>query len=517
MDTEGEIFQFLGEKCGKVSYLSNTRPDNKAYRREVKLDGLHVYPSFTDAHMHLLYSIVRAASGFEACEIRDGGVEPNTMDGVASRIRAYCDTRGAGDLVIANGYITSAIKEKRLPSRQELDEWGGGRRTIIYNIDGHSSSLSSSMLQALGIDPQGHSGVLSGADHEFIQGRITGFVGDSIGIGDIARGIANFTNECAQFGITRVCALDGNGDIPNDKMTKLLATIARRMDIDVFFYPQFMEIEKARPFWKKTRRRRIGGCGDWEVDGAVGSHSAAFYSPYSDTGEVAGCYYSQDDMDKAVRRADAEGCQIAVHAIGDAAIDRILEAYVKLGSMTLHRIEHFEFPTDEAVEKLIAHGNIALTVQPGFAWIDARYLKSYESYLPQEIASRQAPLKRLYDAGIAICATSDSPVQSLDPFLQLLGMVDFSVPGQSLTNYEALCCYIKNPARLLEHEKAFGTLQVGKEASFFATETDLTTAGFESLSSAKAVRTYIRGKQLGGKKGSIPEFLGMMLRRARKI
>ncbi|MCL2853928.1 MAG: amidohydrolase family protein [Defluviitaleaceae bacterium] len=515
--TEGETFSYMGETGGNISYLSNERPDAGEYKREIKLDGLHVYPSFTDAHLHLLNSIVLAASGFDACEIRDGGVKPNTISGVGVRIREYCNSRGADDMIVANNYIASAIAEKRLPTREELDEWADGRRTVIYSIDGHSSSLSTSMLKALGIDPQGHTGVLTGADHEFWQGRVRDVIGASIGVSDIARGVADFTNQCAQFGITRVCAMEGNGDSPKDRLTNLLATIARRMDVDVYLYPQYMELEKARPLWKKSRRPRIGGCGDWEVDGAVGSHSAVFYSPYIDTGETAEYYYSQDEMDEAVARADAEGCQISVHAIGEAAIDRILESFEKLGSKELHRIEHFEFPTDEAVEKLIDHGNIAITVQPGFAWIDKRYLKSYESYLPPEIAARQVPLKRIFDAGVALCATSDSPIQSLDPFVQILGMVDFSVPGQSLSNYEALRCYTANPARVLGQDNEFGVLAVGKEASFFATETDLISVDADAISGVHAVHTFIRGKKLGGKKGTVPEFLRMMLRRPQKI
>lgn len=515
--SEGEVFQYLGVTGGKISYLSNTKPDSGDYKREVRLDGLHVFPAFTDAHLHLLNSVIRAASGFDICEIRDGGVTPNTIEGVGERLRAYCAERGADDLIVVNNYIASALDEKRLPSRLELDEWAGGRKTIIYSIDSHSSSLSSSMLRILGIDPEGHSGVLTGADHEFQQGKVTEIVGGSTGVGVIARGVADFVNQCARYGITRVCAMDGNGDSPNDKMTRLLTSIARRMDIDVYLYPQYMDLDRARPFWKKSRMNRIGGCGDWEIDGAVGSHSAAFYSAYIDTGETAECYYSQVEIDEAVKKADGEGCQIAIHAIGEAAIDRAVEAFEKLDSKTLHRIEHYEFPTDEAVDRLIENGNIAITVQPGFAWIDARYLKSYENYLPPEIAMRQVPLKRLYDAGAALCATSDSPIQTLDPFVQLVGMTDFSVPGQSLSNFEALRCYTVNPARVLGQDECSGTLEAGKEASFFTTETNLLSAGIDALSSANAVHTYIRGKELGGKKGTVSEFLRMMLRKPRKV
>jgi len=529
MLAEGEVYNYLGVKDGLITYISDTRPHKRAYNREVRLDGLHVYPSLTDAHLHLMYSIAIAAMGFHICEISSGAVVPDSIEGVGKRLSAYCKGRGDNDIIIANSYITQGIREKRMPTRQELDEWTGSRRAIVYTVDGHSSAMSTAMLNALDIESEGHDGRLTGTEHDFRQGRITEIMTESIGLRDIARGIASFVNQCASFGITRVCAFDGNGDSKNDTLMDLLAFIAPRLDIDVFLYPQYMDLERARPFWKKMRRPRIGGCGQWQMDGAVGSHSAAFYSPYADTGKTAACYYTQNFVNDSVQSADAEGCQIASHAIGDAAIDRILEAYDLLGSgkqcqcgKRCHadipqRIEHFEFPSDEAVNKVIANGNIALAVQPGFAWIDSRYLKTYENYLPPDTIKQQLPLKRLYDAGIALCASSDSPVQNIDPFLQMLGMMEFSIQGQSLSNYEALYCYTMNPARITGNEDYFGTLETGKEASFFTCQTDLINCSHDAFSGVKALHTYIRGKDLRRKKGTLGEFAGMLFRRTKKI
>jgi predicted amidohydrolase YtcJ len=515
--TEDETFRFLGETGGKITWLSDTRPENIHCKKEIQLNGMHVYPSFTDAHLHLMYSIAVSALGFHICEIRKNGVVPDTVEGAGIRLRDYCASRGADDIIVANSYVISAIKEKRMPTRHEIDAWTDGRRAIIYSIDGHSSSMSTAMLRSLDINPEGHEGVLQGVEHDFRLGRITELIIDSVGIRDIVRGIAAFINQCARYGITRVCAFDGNGDARSDTLMKLLQVIAPRMDIDVFLYPQYMDIERARPLWKKTAQPRIGGCGQWQMDGSVGSHSAAFYAPYSDTGKRTECYYTQAHVDETVKKAHEEGCQIASHAIGDAAIDRILAAYEKLGNGTLHRIEHCEFPTDEAVEKIIANGNIALAVQPGFVWIDARYLKTYINHLPPEAIMHQVPLKRLYNAGITLCASSDSPVQNLDPFLQMLGMIDFSVPGESLTNYEALRCYTVHPARIMGQETRFGVLELGKEASFFTTETDLIRASLEALPETIVTHTFIRGKELGRKKGTLSELLCLLLRRTRKI
>lgn len=67
---------------------------------------------------------------------------------------------------------------------------------------------------------------------------------------------------------------------------------------------------------------------------------------------------------------------------------------------------------------------------------------------------------------MCICGSSDSPVQSMNPYEQMLGMVEFFLPQQSLTPYQALCTYTREPARMLGEEKDSGTLEVGKKADF---------------------------------------------------
>ena len=95
------------------------------------------------------------------------------------------------------------------------------------------------------------------------------------------------------------------------------------------------------------------------MDGATGSHSAAFHVPFKDTGKTSPCYYEQEFVNGLVADLDAKGYQLASHAIGEAAIERIIEALDRTQSGRLHRIEHCEFGSDESVEKLKA-GRYAL-------------------------------------------------------------------------------------------------------------------------------------------------------------
>lgn len=542
-----ETYTSLGTDGDRICYVGNGSPETeKGYDQYISLRGMHVFPALTDSHVHLLYTMILAASSFNLCEITSEGIAPDCLAGVEQRIRAYCSAHPKQKIIVANQYILSAMKEKRLPTRQELDEWTGGRCMIIYNIDGHSSSISTALMEKMKLPADGSDGRFFGEAHEFMQGKVTNLIAASVTPSMLARGIANFSNLCAHYGIGRVCAMDGNGDVKHDFLTRLLAFAASRMDIDVRLFPQYMELERAEKYRRLQKHPRAGGCGSWELDGSVGSHSAAFYVPFLDNGEMGHCYYPEDFILRKVREACEKGIQLSSHAIGEAAIDQIVNCYEKVlgvkdgkageaGEKTaqrpagqtrrdgengrgipLPRIDHFEFPSALAVEKT-KRLPVALTVQPGFSWMDKRYLKSYEQFLPEDKVKQQIPLRELMEAGVCICGSSDSPVQSMNPYEQMLGMVEFYLPEQSLTPFQALRTYTAEPARMLGEETESGTLEEGKKADFFVAEKDFCKAKPEEIGEFCAAYLVKDGCRYTEKKGTVRELVKMLMKRPKKI
>ena len=288
--TADEVFEFMLVEKGRIKKLSHSRPASISYRKSVDLGGQNVYPCMIDAHVHLLYSIVTAAMGFDICSIEGNRVVPSTISGIEKRMREFAAGKKKNELVVANNYILSAIDELRLPSRQELDEWCGGRAAVIYTIDGHASALSSAMLEKIGIEPEGHSGVLMGEAHERVQGKLTDAIASAVTPSVLARGIAKVENDCAAWGISHVAALEGNGDSEKDLTTALLVFLARRMKLQVRVYFQYFDAKRVEKWRKFQLHPRLGGCGEWEMDGATGAHSSAFNVPFRDTGTKAPCY-----------------------------------------------------------------------------------------------------------------------------------------------------------------------------------------------------------------------------------
>ena len=522
MVSENDTFYGMLVKDGRIASRFDCKEDVDKYLSGcneksdmINLRGEHVYPCLIDGHIHLLLTIAVMAMGFNACEITGNGIEPNTIKGVGQRIKKYASEQKDDAIIAVNNYILSSMDEKRMPTKDELDDWAGGRPIVVYNIDGHSTALSSAMLEKIGINPEDSNGVLQGEANERAQGRLIDIVGSAIDVKTLARGIAKFHNYCGEYGIGIVGALEGNGDSEKDVTTKLIIRLARHFDVGVRLYLQYTDFKRVDPYKKFMKHLRVGGCGDWEMDGASGSHSAAFRTPYIDNGEKHDCYYTQEFVNNLCKEADDKGYQIASHAIGELAIERIIKGLNETTSGRLHRIEHCEFHDDAAFEEL-KKGKYAVMMQPGYAWIDKRYLHTYEQVLPKDIIDRMK-FASLYNAGVVVCGSSDSPVQDMDPYLQMLGMVEFYNEQESITSYQALSSYTVNAAKAIEEFDDYGTLEVGKVADFFTAKSDFTKLNPKDIVEFRPTQTYYGGKPFKKWKGSISELAKMMLSRPKKI
>ena len=513
MKEEGDTFSFMTVRGKKISGTYNVRPEGSF--EEIDLGGRHVYPCLIDGHVHMLFTIGVMAMGFDICSVTKDGIKPDNLKDIEGKIRSYCKDKHKDAVIAAHNYISSAIDEKRLPTREELDLWSENRAVIVYTIDGHSTSASSKMLLKLGICPENHSGILTGEENERNQGKLTDIISSSIGLKALSKGIAEFHNTCASYGIGMVGALEGNGDSKGDVSTSLILFLARRFDLPIRFYLQYTDLNRVKRFEKYLKHKRLGGCGDWEMDGSAGSHSAAFSLAYKDSGEIKPCYYDEEAVRGMVKRANSEGYQVASHAIGDKAIDMIMSVMNENKSGIINRIEHIEFISPDAIEKLNGE-KYAVFMQPGYGWIDKRYLNTYSMYLPDEITDNMK-LKSIADKGVLICLSTDSPVQSMDPYLQMLGMTQYYNESESMSIYDALKAYTVNPAAAMYESDERGTLEMGKAADFFISSEDLLSLSGQEIASYRPECTYYGGIKYKEKSGSIFELLKMILKHPKKV
>lgn len=509
MESETNTHATMTVENGIITGFDETAEANGA--QTVDLGGAHVFPALIDAHLHMLESIALASMGEQICDIVHGGVEPHNLTGVEAKIRSHTAQAKPNSLFIFSNYVSAAMDEGRLPNRYELDAWANGARVWVLNIDGHSGACSSALLEALGLEDIAPDGIFVGPAHDANLGKFTDHLASSITPAALARGIAHFCNQCAAYGIGTVCALEGTDDSERDRMAELTAFLAQRFPLDVRLFPQYMDEEKLQKVLPRMGASRVGGCMKWELDGSVGSRTAAFFEPYAD-GSAGSLYFDTDELAHTVEGFADRGFMVSAHAIGDAAIDQLVGIFERVGGR--HRIDHCEFPSKDAVERVCTLKPF-VTVQPGYAWIDKRYLHGYERFLSESQIASQIPLARLAEAGVPLCGSTDAPVQSVDPFLQMRGMREFSVEDQSLSAHEALKTYTVNGGAMLGEKK--GLLREGYEASFFTCAENLLDIEPAGLESMHAQGTWLRGKRYKPLPDGLGTFVRLLAAKPRKI
>lgn len=159
------------------------------------------------------------------------------------------------------------------------------------------------------------------------------------------------------------------------------------------------------------------------ADGWVGPRTCAMCQPFTDEPDNDGVLFLTSD--ELASRADpfAEAdWTIATHAIGDRGIETVLNAYEKVyGSdcrAAAPRIEHAQVLNADLIRRMADMGVVAC-IQPGFAVSDADSAR-------RGLGDRWEQAYRwdlLLDAGVAVIAGSDFPIEPLDPLVGLRRLV----------------------------------------------------------------------------------------------
>ena len=103
MRKEQETFTALGIEEDRIIFTGSTEKETlKGYDRYVDLEGMHVFPTLTDSHVHLLYTMILAASSFNLCEVTAGRIVPDSMEGVEASVRDYCRSHPKQKIIAAN-------------------------------------------------------------------------------------------------------------------------------------------------------------------------------------------------------------------------------------------------------------------------------------------------------------------------------------------------------------------------------------------------------------------------------
>lgn len=395
---------------------------------EELLDGAGGYalPGLWDRHVHLDTWASMAAR----LDLYDTSSEEEVLDAVAQHL-VTADPSAA---VIAMGYRSSSWDH--VPLTSALDAVAGDRPVALISGDGHNGWLSSAALRMLDLDPARHPTAL----HEDEWFPVLGSIGELEPAEVLDARVRQALRDAASLGVTGVVDMEF-GDAPQRWARRGITGVRVRAAV----YPTDLRGAIAEGRSTGTPFGPLAHQGPLKIisDGSLGTLTAHCCQPYvTPAGDrrllAHPCGVQNVPADELVgllASARQHGLEVAVHAIGDAAVDIALDAFEATGAVG--GIEHAQLISAGAASRMAALG-VEASVQPAHLLDDATTMDRVWA----DRTDRAFALRALLDEGVVLALGSDAPVAPLNPWRAIDAAVDRGPtawhPEQAITRREAL-------------------------------------------------------------------------------
>ena len=468
--------------------------------------GGFVLPGLTDAHAHVY------GQGFLNVSLNLLGAE--SVEAAIERIEEFAAARRTG-WILGRGWNQVLWPVQEFPSAADIDAVVGDRPVWLNRIDGHAGWANSKALAVAGIDddtPDPVGGKIIRDDN----GKATGVLIDNamaLVEKHVPEPSRREIREAYSSAIDSLLALGITG-VHDAGISKTEAEVYMSMaddgDLEMRIYAMLSDTGANLDAFDEPIRAYGNDHLDIASvklysDGALGSRGAAMIEPYDDDPENRGLpFYTQEELDSFVRKANAKGFQVGIHAIGDLGNRMSLDAFERAQdgkpSPLRNRVEHAQIIALDDIPRFAELGVIA-SMQPVHATSDMNMAEDRVG--PQRIKGGYA-WRRLLDSGAVLAAGSDFPVELPNPFHGLYaavarqdrqGLPDGGwYADQSMNRAEALRAFTLDAAYAAHQENRFGSLEPGKWADFIVVDRDYFEIPVDEIDDIQVLQTWVGGE-----------------------
>lgn len=527
---DAQALAIEGDRISAVGSTADIRTMAGSDTQLIDAAGATVMPGFIDSHVHLFGG---------AAEL--GCVNLSGLRGDAALTQAMKSTtppESDNDVLLAVSIDYGAFGDKPI-TRQDMDRILPDRAFAAIAADHHTVWANTLALEAAGLlhgkqVAEGSEVVMAEDGKASGELRETGAFGpvldltafggrDLLGYvsgrdpdppataaqrardkAAIARGLEH----CASYGITGLHNMDGNfyqlellselydegkllcrTEVPmhlkgTDSLERLTEAESMRRRFDTDF------------LW--SRRVKMF------MDGVVDSRTAYMLNPYPGTDSAGEPLFTPEKFNEACIRIDAMGLQIAVHAIGDAAVRQTLDGYQAARETngardSRHRIEHIETVNQQDIPRFAELGVVA-SMQPLHSPTGGLFPPWQPGGLlhPEQI-NTAFPWRQLRDSGATLTFSTDWPVVPVDTMLSVHAAVagcelPAHWPEQRQTLRDTLAAYTRDNAWLEFNESVKGRIRAGMLADIVVMDSDLDSMPVTELKTARAAVTLCGGR-----------------------
>lgn len=450
--------------------------------------GCHVLPGFVDSHAH----VVGYGERLVSVSLHDAA----STDDCVQRIGAATTSPDAW--VRAMGWNHELWTIKSWPTRESLDACSQTAPIVAMRVDGHAMWVNSAALRAAGIDPTGHSGILIDDAMKPVWAAMPQHTPE-----ELRQYILAATNAWAQQGVTEVHDMDVAPEWL-ESFRELAESGHLPVRIQSFVRGQDREWITEGLLPAGGELHRIAGVKLFG-DGALGSRGAFLRTPYADQTDSVGIeLLTVDELTTRMREiVDAGWPCIGVHAIGDAAVRNVLDAYAAVraidgGTNMILRIEHAQHVAPVDVERFAKIGVIAC-VQASHCISDATMA---EKRLGTERLPWSYRWRSLLNANVIVTGGSDAPIEPPSVCDGLRAFVhrvpadhgDSWYPSERINTSEAVRAYTADAHRASGMEYRRGKLEVGYDADIVVVSHDLMEHSDRIADDVAVMATFTAGK-----------------------
>jgi len=521
VDASDTIAEAVAVRQGKILMVGSTAEIRQLAGRNSKvvdLGGKTVLPGFIDTHEHCI------RKGMQADYVYCASPPMETIEDIVEALAAKATQKEEGQWVVGSWFDETKLKEKRFPTRYDLDRASSKHHIYLGRAGGHNSVANSMALSIAEISkdtPQ----PLGGRIEKDEQGEPTGRL-DEIAAMNMVRGkipspgpeesirimVDNWhmvENDLLSWGITTV----------NEAHIKAPAALAYqelnkegklRMRVGLMLdgmapYSGYATSDLARQGLKTGfgwgEKLYVVGV-KLGVDGAMGSLTAALNEPYANDPENTGIVrVTQEELTEETVRCHKAGLRVCIHAIGDRAIDMALESIEEAvrsrnGEDHRHRIEHAGYVRDDQLERMKRLG-VAISASIGFCYPIG---DSHIDALGQDRLSGYYPMRSFKEHGIVAGGNSDGFGKNW----ALTGIYGCATrrsssgrlldEGQAISMLNSIRAYTINGAFLEGKEDLKGSIEPGKLADFVVLDRDILTVDPKEVIETKVMMTIVGGE-----------------------
>ena len=485
--------------------------------RQVDLAGKFVCAGFNDSHMHLL-------NYGQALRVAPLYAHTGSLKEILDCLKSH-PVPGNG-WIIGRGWNQDYFSDAdRMPTRWDLDQVSDTCPVMAVRACGHAAVVNSYLLNQLGItadtpQPEGGQIVLeNGEPNGILFDNAMNPVYAAIPVPtreDLKDMIRTASRRLNSYGVTSSQS-DDYGTFSNVSWQEVNAAYeelveAGELTVRVYQQSNFASLNSLRKFVEQGYNTGVGNemyrIGPLKMlgDGALGARTAFLSRPYADDPTTCGIpVFSQEVFDEMLGYAHANGMQTAVHTIGDACLDRVLNALEKAQQENpredhRHGIVHCQITRADQLEKM-AKMKLHIYAQSIFLDYDTRIV---EDRVGPELAATSYSWKTLKNLGATVSNGTDCPVEL--PFA--LGGIQCAVtrstlngegpylPHEAFTVAEALDSYTAAGAFASFEEKIKGRIQPGMLADFVILGEDPFDVDPTLIKNIPVVATWLGGREV---------------------